>query len=103
MMGSEFLRGNSTTDECEGLFKQYKDCLTVSIPGPTAFVTNTNLMQKALKERGIDSMLEEARDSNQDTDAENMRRSCEFCCYRPLIQYAEPATNQDQSTMSMSR
>jgi hypothetical protein len=33
-------------------------------------------VQKALKERGIDTMLEEARESNMDTDAENMRRSC---------------------------
>ena len=26
---AEFLRGDSTTDECEPLFKQYKTCLTV--------------------------------------------------------------------------
>lgn len=26
----EYLRGNSATDECESLFKQYKSCLTVS-------------------------------------------------------------------------
>lgn len=27
---SEFLRGDSTSDECEPLFKQYKICLTVN-------------------------------------------------------------------------
>jgi len=26
----EYLRGNATTDECESLFKEYKQCLTVS-------------------------------------------------------------------------
>jgi len=34
-------------------------------------------MQKALKQRGIDKMLEETRESNKESDAENMRRSCE--------------------------
>ena len=28
---TEFLRGESTTDECESLFKDYKQCLTVGI------------------------------------------------------------------------
>lgn len=74
--GSEYLRGDSTTDECEGLFKQYKDCLTVSIRRPETVSSNTNLLQKALKERGIDTMLEEAKEGNKDTDAENMRRTC---------------------------
>ena len=32
-------------------------------------------MQKVLKERGIDTMLEEARESNQETDAEHLKRS----------------------------
>jgi hypothetical protein len=32
--------------------------------------------QKALKERGIDSMLDEARDSNRENDAEHMKRTC---------------------------
>jgi TRIAP1/MDM35 family protein len=36
-----------------------KQCLTVS--------------QRALKERGIDSMLDEARESNRENDAEHMK------------------------------
>ncbi|MCJ1259982.1 phosphatidylinositol N-acetylglucosaminyltransferase subunit gpi1 [Lignoscripta atroalba] len=54
---AEFLRGNAATDECEPLFRNYKDCLT-----------------RALKERGIDTMLDEARENNKENDAENMRR-----------------------------
>ncbi|KEF62446.1 uncharacterized protein A1O9_00418 [Exophiala aquamarina CBS 119918] len=53
----KYIRGNSATDECEPLFKQYKSCLT-----------------KALKERGIDSMLSDARESTNETDAEHLRR-----------------------------
>lgn len=34
--------------------------------------------QKALKEKGIDSMVEEARESNSENDARNLRRTCEF-------------------------
>lgn len=34
------------------------------------------LLQKALKERGIDTMLEEAREANRENDAENMRAGC---------------------------
>ncbi len=33
--------------------------------------------QKALKEKGIDTMLEEARESNSENDARNLRRTCE--------------------------
>ena len=29
---TEFLRGDSASDECEPLFKQYKSCLTVKSP-----------------------------------------------------------------------
>jgi len=32
-------------------------------------------MQKALKERGIDTMLEEARKSSKENDAEHLRRA----------------------------
>ncbi|KAI9723706.1 MAG: hypothetical protein M1812_001006 [Candelaria pacifica] len=55
----KFLRGNSTTDECEPLFRDYKSCLT-----------------KALEEGGINKMLEEARENNKDNDAENMKKTC---------------------------
>lgn len=32
-------------------------------------------MQKALKERGIDTMLEEARKSSKESDAEHLKRA----------------------------
>ncbi|KAL2014053.1 hypothetical protein VTN00DRAFT_1578 [Thermoascus crustaceus] len=54
----KYLRGNSSTDECEQLFSQYKTCLS-----------------KALKERGIDTMLEEARKSSKESDAEHLKRA----------------------------
>lgn len=55
----KYLRGNSSPDpECEQLFSQYKTCLS-----------------KALKERGIDTMLEEARKSSKENDAEHLRRA----------------------------
>ncbi|KIW74643.1 hypothetical protein Z517_11413 [Fonsecaea pedrosoi CBS 271.37] len=53
----KYIRGNSSTDECEQLFKQYKSCLT-----------------KALKDKGIDSMLSEAREGTTETDAEHLKR-----------------------------
>ncbi|KAK4938677.1 Mitochondrial distribution and morphology protein 35 [Elasticomyces elasticus] len=54
----KYLRGNSSTDECEPLFKQYKSCLS-----------------KALKEKGVDKMLAEARENTvPETDVEHMRR-----------------------------
>ncbi|KAF1352345.1 mitochondrial distribution/morphology family 35/apoptosis [Delphinella strobiligena] len=54
----KYLRGTATNDECEPLFKQYKTCLT-----------------KALKERGIDKMLDEARADNRDDDLEHLKPS----------------------------
>jgi len=53
----KYLKGHSSTDECEGLFKQYRSCLT-----------------KVLKEKGIDSMLTEARIDTPETDAEHLKR-----------------------------
>jgi TRIAP1/MDM35 family protein len=55
-MIAEFLRNNAQTDECEALFKQYKTCLW-----------------KALKDKGIDKMLEDTRLDSKETDAEYMR------------------------------
>ncbi|PSN62483.1 hypothetical protein BS50DRAFT_577387 [Corynespora cassiicola Philippines] len=52
----KYLRGAAKTDECAPLFKEYEKCLS-----------------KALKERGIDSMLKEAREDNRENDAEHMR------------------------------
>ncbi|KPI34957.1 Mitochondrial distribution and morphology protein 35 [Cyphellophora attinorum] len=53
----KYLRGNSSTDECEGLFKTYKTCLN-----------------KVLKDKGIDVMINEARVDTPETDAEHLKR-----------------------------
>ncbi|KAI5801451.1 hypothetical protein DFH27DRAFT_58762 [Peziza echinospora] len=47
----KYLRGESSTDDCKAQFKLYQDCLN-----------------KALKEKGITKMLDEARKSNPDFD-----------------------------------
>lgn len=44
----EYLRSPTTTDECEPLFRQYKACLT-----------------GALKDRGIEKMIQEVRESGE--------------------------------------
>ncbi|EGP83681.1 uncharacterized protein MYCGRDRAFT_49920 [Zymoseptoria tritici IPO323] len=54
----KYVRGVATTDECEPLFKQYQVCLKAT-----------------LKDRGIDTMLEEAREDNKDNDTEYMKPS----------------------------
>jgi TRIAP1/MDM35 family protein len=55
---AEYLRGNTKSNECDELFSKYKSCLN-----------------KALKERGIDTMIDDARKSNKESDAEYLRRS----------------------------
>ncbi|KEQ77373.1 hypothetical protein M436DRAFT_36486 [Aureobasidium namibiae CBS 147.97] len=52
----KYLRGTATSDECEPLFAKYKQCLS-----------------RALKDRGIDKMLDEARADNRENDLENMK------------------------------
>ncbi|KAI5204264.1 hypothetical protein E4T39_03772 [Aureobasidium subglaciale] len=54
----KYLRGTATSDECEPLFAKYKQCLS-----------------RALKDRGIDKMLDEARADNRENDLENMKPS----------------------------
>ncbi|KAJ5468077.1 hypothetical protein N7475_005829 [Penicillium sp. IBT 31633x] len=55
----KYLRGNTSSNDCEELFKKYKGCLN-----------------KVLKERGIDSMVEDARkSSSSETDAEFLKKS----------------------------
>ncbi|KAI9929192.1 hypothetical protein ASPWEDRAFT_106364 [Aspergillus wentii DTO 134E9] len=54
----KYLRGNTTSNECEDLFSKYKKCLNIS-----------------LKEKGIESMVEEARRSNRESDAEFLKKS----------------------------
>jgi hypothetical protein len=51
----EFLRGTAKGDDCEELFKTYNKCLW-----------------QALKNRGIDQMVEEARAEAKETDVEHM-------------------------------
>ncbi|KAL6252445.1 Mitochondrial distribution and morphology protein 35 [Rhinocladiella similis] len=54
----KYLRGSSSVDECEPLFRKYKACLT-----------------KALKDKGIDTMLAEAREGTvHETDSEHLKR-----------------------------
>ncbi|ROV95558.1 hypothetical protein VSDG_05364 [Cytospora chrysosperma] len=56
---AEYLRGVDKTNdnECSNLFKDYQKCLNV-----------------ALKERGIDKLLEEAREDNKENDIIHMKR-----------------------------
>ncbi|KAK1490133.1 hypothetical protein CCUS01_14551 [Colletotrichum cuscutae] len=57
----KYLRGTGTdNNECADLFKNYQKCLTV-----------------ALKERGIDKLLDEAREDQKDNDATYMGRKYE--------------------------
>lgn len=53
----KYLRGNGTQDDCITLFKEYNSCLSV-----------------ALKDRGIDKMLEEARDDHRGNDSINLSK-----------------------------
>ncbi|KAI2607854.1 hypothetical protein GGR54DRAFT_403849 [Hypoxylon sp. NC1633] len=55
----KYLRGNGKADdnECSNLFKDYQKCLQV-----------------ALKERGIDKLLEEAREDSKESDALHMKK-----------------------------
>jgi TRIAP1/MDM35 family protein len=81
IISTEYLRGTATSDECEPLFAKYKQCLSVSfLPFPTPFpfllgnITDANTnSQRALKDRGIDKMLDEARADNRENDLENMK------------------------------
>ncbi|KAJ5574046.1 uncharacterized protein N7459_008473 [Penicillium hispanicum] len=60
----KYLRGNTSSNDCEEYFSKYKSCLKNHWP-----------YQKVLKERGIDSMLDEARKSGSETDAEFLKKS----------------------------
>ena len=81
----EYLRGNATTDECSSLFKEYRQCLAVShIFLIFQKLLGSDFKQGALKERGIDKMLEEAREDNKESDALNMRRKCKWYVFTSL-------------------
>ncbi|KAL8375939.1 hypothetical protein RB595_007171 [Gaeumannomyces hyphopodioides] len=66
----KYLRGNGTGEknECESLFNDYKKCLTA-----------------ALKNKGIDKLLEDAREDNRDNDAVHMRRKCKRQCLQSIL------------------
>ncbi|KAK3941333.1 hypothetical protein QBC46DRAFT_259010 [Diplogelasinospora grovesii] len=74
----KYLRGvgAANDNECSGLFKEYSKCL-----------------QGALKERGIDKLLEEAREDNRENDAAYMtRKKCEspsIMLHRGLLTFLE--------------
>ncbi|KAI7921551.1 hypothetical protein M0657_004307 [Pyricularia oryzae] len=57
----KYLRGAGTSNknECESLFNDYQKCLGV-----------------ALKKKGIDKLLDEAREDNKENDATHMGRRC---------------------------
>lgn len=73
----EFLRGAAKDDECAPLFQEYKKCLSVSRHDSHAKLPGRHIVlmssKAALKERGVDKMLEEARADSGEMDAENMR------------------------------
>ncbi|KGM91462.1 uncharacterized protein PADG_12445 [Paracoccidioides brasiliensis Pb18] len=54
----KYLRGNTTDKDCTKVFEEYQKCLS-----------------KTLKERGLDGMVEEARNSSKESDAEFLKRN----------------------------
>lgn len=68
----EYLRGQEKDNkECAGLFKDYQKCLHVR---SARFMAENLLimMQAALKERGVDKLLNDAREDNKENDARLM-------------------------------
>ncbi|TXC07478.1 hypothetical protein FocTR4_00002774 [Fusarium oxysporum f. sp. cubense] len=52
----EYLRGQEKDNkECAGMFKEYQNCLKV-----------------ALKDRGVDKLVEEAREENKENDLKHL-------------------------------
>lgn len=71
-MPSEYLRGQEKDNkECAGLFKDYQKCLHVS-SARTLSGTMLIMIQAALKERGVDKLLNDAREDNKENDARLM-------------------------------
>ncbi|RAH39654.1 uncharacterized protein BO95DRAFT_46218 [Aspergillus brunneoviolaceus CBS 621.78] len=90
----KYLRGNTTSNDCEELFTKYKTCLNVcasmllsravtiavAVSRTALYWRSSNnpaniYHQVVLKEKGIDSMLEDARKSTtKEFDAETLRR-----------------------------
>lgn len=74
----EYLRGaEKDNKECAELFKDYQKCLNVSCAASSSILpfhhlwsglTDLSHYQVALKQRGIDKLLEEAREDNKEND-----------------------------------
>ena len=77
-MSQEYLRGTGTdNNECSGLFREYRKCLEVCTSAPKyAQLSSLTPMQTALKSRGIDKLLDEAREDNKENDSTYMGRKC---------------------------
>ncbi|EEY17503.1 conserved hypothetical protein [Verticillium alfalfae VaMs.102] len=61
----KYLRGvGADNNECADLFKSYQKCLTV-----------------AIKERGIDKLVEESREDNRENDAAYLGRKWHPSCW----------------------
>lgn len=76
---SGFLRGNANTDECEPLFTLYRECLGVcSIRQPFELPLAHLQPQKALKSRGIEKMLDDAREDSRETDQDYLKKGCRY-------------------------
>jgi hypothetical protein len=76
----EFVRGVAKEDECAPLFEKYSLCLTVRLPEQNWRLESLRSdavliqqLQKALKEKGIEDMIAEARADNKDNDVEFMK------------------------------
>lgn len=74
----EYLRSSGKTDdnECANLFKDYQKCLTVSRwrRGWSLPVISNAHRQVALKDKGIDKLIDEAREDTKENDAVYMKR-----------------------------
>ncbi|PGH36041.1 hypothetical protein GX50_01053 [[Emmonsia] crescens] len=68
----KYLRGNTADKDCAKAFEEYQKCLS-----------------KTLKERGLDGMVEEARNSNKESDAEFLKRKS---CTQTKLRYPRVCT-----------
>ena len=53
-------------------------------PGAARALKKLTSIKVALKDRGIDTMLDEARDNNKENDAENLKKKCSFSNRKPM-------------------
>lgn len=67
----EYLRGQEKDNqECSSIFKDYQKCLNVSLLLELLF--RSLISQVALNKRGIDKLLEDAREDNRENDVRLM-------------------------------